>query len=635
MSQCCSGNPPHIPQAHSRKVPGLTQFFVHVIILCIGLLLIRLIPEATVYGRIPYAILFFIFGWPFWVNSIKHLMKGQIFDENLLTGIAAWAAFYLQEYPEGLAIMFFARVGELFVGYAETKSVASIQSLMQMKPTTTEVYRNGEWVCIPIEKVYPGQRYKITVGDRNGVDGRVVQGTASIDTSMLTGESVPVTVQPGDQVLAGMLVQQGTLEMVALKAESESSFQRILELTKNSQLNKSFAERFITKFARIYTPSVVVLSTLVAILPILLWNENINMALTRAITLLVIACPCALIISVPLSYFTAIGRASRLGIIFKGSQFISEYPSIRHFVFDKTGTLTSGQFTVQHLFPHKTDRDNLLKLATYAAANSSHPLSRAVFEYGKAHGCANQDVMNFEEYAGYGVTCKYAGKTLLMGRQDWLKKCGINPPSDPLTEQTTIFIGYDGIYIGCISLDDEPRPHSQQLIAALHAQGIRVSMLSGDRNAVVKRIATALHIDDFKGELLPEEKLEYLGRLLENNTGKVAFVGDGINDLPSIVRADIGIAMGKGSESALEVADAVLLGNNPYTLYQARNLSQKTQRIVWQNIIFSIGIKFVVLGLAVLGLSEIWQAIFADTGATILAVLNAFRIFQFEKPIAT
>lgn len=635
---CCSGSgtcgySSEKAACSREKIPGLFSFLRDTLSTIIGVLLILyLVPEHK-YAFVLEGFLYIFYGMPIWRATLRGLKKADWLNENFLMSIACWAAFSIGEYIEGLAILFFYRLGELFVGYAETKSQDSIQSLMSMKPTQARVQQDGKWIEIPIEEIKPGQIYQLRVGDRNSVDGRVISGIGTIDASVLTGESVPISVNPDDEILAGVLLNQGTLELVALKPASESSFERILELTRNSQIHKSRAEHFISVFSRYYTPIVVFFSVLVATVPVLLWKEPWMVSLNRAIVLMVISCPCALVISVPLSYFTAIGRASHLGMIFKGGQYISKYAGIKHFVFDKTGTLTSGSFTVQHLFPHGTDKDTLLNLATQAASQSTHPLSQAIVQYGKQQGLHPQDVENYQEFAGYGTLCKYQGKTLLQGKKNWLKKNGVTTPDDPLTEQTAVFVAYDGQYMGLVSLDDEPKPNSKLLIEALNKEKIGVTMLSGDRAAVVNRIAKDLGITDYKSQLLPEQKSIYLSELIKEKPGTVAFVGDGINDLPAIGRADVGVAMGKGSESALEIADAVLLGENPYSLYESQKLCQKTQIIVLENIIFSIGVKFVFLVLGTLGLSNIWEAIFADTGASIVAVFNALRLFAFKRPV--
>lgn len=631
---CCSGNVSCKTVSSTEKIPGLLGFLRDSLIMIISVLLITYLVPIPLYRAILHACVYLYYGIPIWKLTIKGLKKADWLNEHFLMSTACWAAFAMGEYIEGLAILFFYRLGELFVDYAENRSQNAIQSLMSLKPTEVRIKRGNEWIVIPAEKIKTGELYRLVVGDRNSVDGRIISGTGTIDTSVLTGESVPVSVKKDDEIMAGVLINQGTFEMIALRPASESSFERILELTRNSQVHKSPAERFITVFSRYYTPIVVGLSVITALLPVLIWNESWSVALNRAVVLMVISCPCALVISVPLSYFAAIGRASRLGMIFKGGQYISKYARIKHFIFDKTGTLTSGTFTVQHLFPHKIDKSILLNLATQAASQSTHPLSQAMLQYGKEHGITVTNVDQYQEFAGYGTLCKYEGKTLLQGKREWLKKNGITTPDDPLSELTTVFIAYDGQYMGLVSLDDQPRPSSNLLIESLQKEKIGVTMLSGDRSAVVARIAKDLGIRDFKSQLLPEQKLEYLTDLINQNPGRVAFVGDGINDLPAMARADVGIAMGKGSESALEIADAVLLGENPYTLYETQKLCQKTQVIVWENLIFAIAIKIVFISLGMVGLANIWWAIFADTGASIIAVCNALRLFAFKKPIS-
>ena len=634
MSCCCSSEKKGCTREKTEKIPGMMGFIRDSLIIVIAILLITYLLPKQRYELYIYAALYVYYGIPIWIATLKGLRKADWLNENFLMSIACWAAFAIGEHIEGLAILFFYRLGELFIGYAENKSQKSIASLISMKPSRARVMRDGEWTLVPVESVRAGDRYQLIVGDRNSVDGRIISGSATVDSSVLTGESVPVAVRQNDELLAGVLISQGSLELEALRPAKESSFERILELTKNSQAHKSPAERFITTFSRYYTPTVVLLSVLTALLPLLLWQEPWLVSLRRATILMVISCPCALVISVPMSYFTAIGRASRLGMIFKGGQYISKYAGIRHFVFDKTGTLTSGTFTVQHLFPHNTDRETLLKMAALAGSRSSHPLAQTIVGYAKEQDIEILPTDGYQEFAGYGTSCKYQGKTLLQGKKEWLKTNGITIPDDPLTEQTTVFVAYDGQYLGVISLEDEPRAASAQLIHALQEEKIGITMLSGDRLAVVSRTAKNLGIQDFKAQMLPEQKLEYLSGLIKQNPGKVAFVGDGINDLPAIARADVGIAMGKGSQSALEVADAVLLGESPYSLYESQKLAQKTQVIVWENIIFSIGIKLVFIALGALGLANIWEAIFADTGASILAVCNALRLFAFSKPAA-
>lgn len=634
MSCCYSSSKKSCAREKQEKVPGIMGFIRDSLIIIIATLLITYLFPKQQYELYIYILLYVYYGMSIWIATLKGLRKADWLNENFLMAIACWSAFAIGEHIEGLAILFFYRLGELFINYAENRSQKSIESLISMKPSQARVMRDGEWTLVPVESVRAGDRYQLNVGDRNSVDGRIISGSATVDPSVLTGESVPVSVRQDDELLAGVLISQGSLELEALRPAKESSFERILELTKNSQTHKSSAERFITTFSRYYTPTVVLLSVMTALLPLLSGQEPWLVSLRRAIILIVISCPCALVISVPMSYFTAIGRASRLGMIFKGGQYISKYAGIRHFVFDKTGTLTSGTFTVQHLFSHNTDRETLLKMAALAGSRSSHPLAQTIVNYAKEQDIEILPTDGYQEFAGYGTSCKYQGKTLLQGKKEWLKTNGITIPDDPLTEQTTVFVAYDGQYLGVISLEDEPRATSTQLIYALQEEKIGITMLSGDRLSVVSRTAKNLGIQDFKAQMLPEQKLEYLSKLIKQNPGKVAFVGDGINDLPAIARADVGIAMGKGSQSALEIADAVLLGESPYSLYESQKLAQKTQVIVWENIIFSIGIKLIFIALGALGLANIWEAIFADTGASILAVCNALRLFAFSKPAA-
>lgn len=577
-----------------------------------------------------YIVSYAVIGWDVLWRAVRNICHGQVFDENFLMTLATVGAFLTGEYREAVAVMLFYQVGELFQSYAVGKSRKSIASLMDIRPDSANVERDGQLVEVDPEEVVVGDVIVVKAGERIPIDGVVLEGESSIDTAALTGESCPRDVVPGDDVVSGCINRTGLLRVRTTKAFGESTVARILEMVENSSAKKAKAENFITRFARWYTPSVVIAAVLLAILPPLAMGGNWQEWLHRALIFLVISCPCALVISVPLSFFGGIGGASRQGILVKGANYLEALANAEIVVFDKTGTLTKGVFNVTAIHPDTCSESQLLEMAALAENYSDHPISRSIREaYGKE--IDTRRVQDTKEMSGRGVQATIDGKSVCVGNDKWMEEIGVQwHPCHRIG--TTVHVAIDGEYAGHLVISDEVKPDAYTAIEALRAQNVKKTvMLTGDARTVGEKTAEELGIDQVFAQLLPTDKVEHVEALMreKSKNGKLVFVGDGINDAPVLSRADIGIAMGAmGSDAAIEAADIVLMDDKPSKIATAIRISQRTLRIVHQNIVFALVVKGVVLLLGALGVSGMWEAVFADVGVSVIAILNAMRALK-------
>ena len=578
---------------------------------------------------VPYAVV----GWDVLWRAVRNITRGQVFDENFLMALATVGAFATGEYPEGVAVMLFYQVGEWFQSYAVGRSRQSIASLMDIRPDYANIERDGKLQRVDPDSVAVGDVIVVKAGEKIPLDGVVLEGASAVDTAALTGESLPRDVQPGDDVVSGCINKSGLLRVRVTKIFGESTVAKILDLVENSSSKKARAENFITRFARYYTPAVVIAAALLAVVPPLAlgyaWNEWIH----RALIFLVISCPCALVISVPLSFFGGIGGASKRGVLVKGSNYLEVLADAEIVVFDKTGTLTKGVFNVTAVHPDRVSEARLLELAALAESYSDHPISRSLREaYGKELETAR--VSDVEELSGRGVRAKIDGHTVCAGNDKLMEEAGV--PWHPCHRiGTTVHVSLDGEYVGHIVISDELKPDAAEAIAELTRRGVRKTvMLTGDAKAVGESVAKELGIDEVHAQLLPGDKVDRVEALLKEKSprGKLAFVGDGINDAPVLSRADIGIAMGAlGSDAAIEAADIVLMDDKPSKIAVAMSIAKKTLRIVHQNIVFALGVKALVLLLGAAGMANMWEAVFADVGVSFIAILNASRALKTDK----
>lgn len=559
-------------------------------------------------------------------EALKNVRK-KTFGEEFLMSIASIGAFTIGEYPEAIAVMLFFQVGEMFEEYAEDRSKKSIESLMNLKPDTANVKEGENIVTKAPEKVKIGDIILVKPGERVPLDGIVVSGEALIDTSALTGESVPRAVKVNSEILSGVIDTNGVLEIKVTKEFQESTLSKILNLVENAGEKKAHTEKFITKFARIYTPIVILLAVLILAFPTIILKQDLNTWLYRALSFLVVSCPCALVVSVPLSFFGGIGGASRRGILVKGSNYLELLSKLETIVFDKTGTLTKGNFKVQNVEAIE-EKDELLKIAAYVESFSNHPIAKSILEsYGKEIN--KQEVTEYEEISGNGVTANIKGQKVHLGNSKLMSKIGIEI-EESKTASTIVYIAIDGQYAGKIEISDEIKEDSTKAIEKLKNQGIKKTvMLTGDRKQVGEEVAKKLKIDKVYTELLPTDKVEKLQKILDKKKGKVAFVGDGLNDAPALAMADIGIAMGGyGTDAAIEAADIVIMTDEPSKICEAINVARKTMKISKENIVFAISLKLIALLLVFFGVATMWEAVFADVGVTVLATLNSLRTLK-------
>ena len=580
-----------------------------------------------------FLVCYAVIGWDIVWKAVTNILHGQVFDENFLMTIATIGALILGEHSEGVAVMLFYQVGEWFQSYAVSKSRKSIASLMDIRPDYANVEQNGKLVQVDPDEVPIGSTIVVKPGERIPLDGTILKGSSALDTSALTGESMPREVEPGMEIISGCINQTGILTIRTTKEFGESTVAKILDLVENASDKKGKTENFITRFARYYTPAVVFAALALAILPPLITGQPFGTWIYRALTFLVISCPCALVISIPLSFFGGIGGASKIGVLVKGSNYLESLAHAETVVFDKTGTLTKGSFAVSEIHTNGMKEKQLLELAAYAEDYSNHPISLSVKKaYGKKIDSAR--IADVQEIAGHGVRAVIDGKTVLAGNAKLMVKEHIKYTACT-SVGTVIYVSCDGAYAGCIVIEDEIKADAPAAIRSLKSAGIKMTvMLTGDADAVGKKVAGRLGLDQAYTELLPADKVDRVEELLKQKSekGKLVFVGDGINDAPVLARADVGIAMGGlGSDAAIEAADVVLMTDEPSKIASVMRIARKTIRIANQNIVFALGIKFLVLILGALGYANMWAAVFADVGVSVIAILNAIRAMRVKR----
>lgn len=565
-----------------------------------------------------------------WI-AIKNISRGEIFDENFLMSIATLGAFFIGEYPEAVAVMLFYQIGEMFQGYAVSKSRKSISSLMNIRADYANVLRNGEEAKVDPQNLSIDEVIIIKPGERIPLDGIVLDGTSFIDTSALTGESVPREITVGDEILSGAINNNGVLKVKVNKEFGESTVSRILELVENASNKKAPTEKFITKFSKVYTPIVVVIAILVAVIPpLVISGETFSVWIYRALSLLVVSCPCALVVSIPLGFFSGIGAASKKGILVKGGNYLEALKDSEIVVFDKTGTLTKGVFNVTEINPKNISKEELLEITAMGESHSNHPIAISIAKaYGKEIN--KEEIKDYKEISGHGIEVTINDNDVLLGNVKLMKVNNIE--FDEIDSiGTIVYVAINGQYKGNIVISDEIKENVDIALRELKNVGIKKTvMLTGDNKRVAEKVAKSIGIDEVYSELLPGDKVSKVEEILDKNNqkGKVLFVGDGINDAPVLARADIGVAMGGiGSDAAIEAADVVLMKDKVEAIAEAIRVSRRTNKILWQNIIFSLGVKIIVMILVVLGLTNMWAAVFADVGVTLIAVLNSMRIIR-------
>ena len=566
-------------------------------------------------------------------KALRNIIRGKVFDENFLMTIATIGAFAIGEFPEAVAVMLFYQVGELFQSYAVDKSRKSVASLMDIRPDYANVYRKGIVQKINPSEVNIGETILIKPGEKIPLDGTVINGESRLNTLALTGETLPRKVGPGDEVLSGCINSDGTLKVKVIKEFKESTVSKILDLVENASSRKSKSENFISKFAKYYTPIVVVIAIILAIIPPLITGEEFSKWLYRALSFLVVSCPCALVISVPLSFFGGIGAASKIGVLVKGSNYLEALANTETIVCDKTGTLTEGVFKVQKIEGVNYNNDELLKYTAYAENYSNHPIAKVVREaYGKV--IDEKLITDTKEISGKGVIAKVDRKNVLVGNEKLMQENNIEYQKSKEVG-TVIYTAINNKFAGTITIKDKIKEDAYKAMILFKNNNVKkIVMLTGDREVISEEVANKLKIDEYHAELLPQDKVELVQKLISQKTkeGKVVFVGDGINDAPVLALADIGVAMGGlGSDAAIEAADVVIMTDEPSKIASAINISKRTMNIVKQNIVFAITVKIGVLVLSALGLATMWAAVFADVGVSVLAILNALRVLKVKS----
>lgn len=586
--------------------------------------MLRFVVLLIAYGLVGYEVLF---------RAVRNVFRGQVFDENFLMAIATIGAFFVGDYPEGVAVMLFYQVGELFQSYAVNQSRKSITELMNIRPDYANVLRGGGYVEVDPEEVQIGETILVKPGEKVPLDGTIIEGSTTLDSAALTGESLPKEVRAGEDVISGCININGTITVRVNKEFEESTVVKILDLVENAGSKKAKAENFITKFAKYYTPIVVISAALLALVPpLLLPGEEFRDWIYRGLIFLVISCPCALVISIPLGFFGGIGGASKQGILIKGSNYLEVLAQVKTVIFDKTGTLTKGSFAVTAIYSAVGSDEELLEVAAKAESDSSHPISLSIKKaYGK--DIKDGDAKEVKEIPGYGVEAVVDNKLVLAGNERLMQERNIAyiPCNDV---GTIVYIATDNKFLGSIVIADELKPDSKKAVKALKAAGInKTVMLTGDIKRVGEQVAKEIGIDEVYTNLLPGDKVDKVETFLNMQSGKekLAYVGDGINDAPVLARADIGIAMGGlGSDAAIEAADIVIMNDEPSKIATAIAISKRTLHIVKQNIIFALTVKIVVLILGALGFSNMWEAVFADVGVSVIAILNAMRLLRHK-----
>lgn len=606
---------------------------VRILLAAVLWIVVWLLPLDGYFKLIAFLVPYLVIGYDVLWSAVRNILHGQVFDENFLMAVASIGAFCVAQYPEAVAVLLFYQVGELCQGLAVGKSRKSIAALMDIRPDFARVLRDGKEETVDPQTVEVGETIIIKPGERVPLDAVITKGETAVDTSALTGESLPCDKHVGDNVISGSINLNGLIEAKVRTAYAESTVSRVLDLVENSAAKKARAEAFITRFAKYYTPCVVIAAVLLAVLPPLILKQSFSEWITRALTFLVVSCPCALVISVPLSFFGGIGGASKLGILIKGANDLEALSKVDTAVFDKTGTLTQGRFEVTAVHAQEMSEAELLDIAALAESYSNHPIALSII---KAHGghLDKSRVSSIEESSGYGVTAVIDGKKVSVGNDKLMHRAGVQW-KDCHLPGTTVHIAADGVYMGHIVISDTVKPDAKEAILALKNNGVRKTvMLTGDNKKNGEAVAAELGLDEAKTQLLPDEKVAAVEELLQQKPEKrtLAFVGDGINDAPVLARADVGIAMGAlGSDAAIEAADIVLMDDRLTGLSKAMRISRKTMRIVHQNIVFSLLVKLAVLVLGALGIANMWFAVFADVGVMILAILNAMRALHIQK----
>lgn len=642
-SSCCtnsyeheSNNEEHHGHTHEFKENnGFLGYAKDNLLLIIGTIVYIIALAYKINDNLLSFILFgasyLIIGGEVILNAIKNIIRGEIFDENFLMSIATIGAFFIGEYPEAVAVMLFYQIGEVFQGYAVNKSRKSISSLMNIRADHANVLRDDKEIRVSPEDVSIGEFIIIKPGERVPLDGTVLEGTSFIDTSALTGESVPREVTTGNEILSGSINNNGVLKVKVDKEYGESTVARILELVENASNKKAPTEKFITKFAKVYTPIVVAIAVLVAIIPpIIIKDATFSEWIYKALSILVVSCPCALVVSIPLGFFSGIGAASKKGILVKGGNYLEALRDSEIVVFDKTGTLTKGIFKVTEINSINMSKEELLEITAMGESLSNHPIAMSIANaYGKE---VNKDeIKDYKEISGHGIEVTIRENDVLLGNSKLMKSNNIDY-NDIDSIGTIVHVAINGEYKGNIVISDEIKENVKEALTELKEVGIKKTiMLTGDNKNVADKVAMDIGIDEVYSELLPGDKVSKIEEILNKKTskGKVLFVGDGINDAPVLARADIGVAMGGiGSDAAIEAADVVLMKDKIEEISEAIRVSRRTNMILWQNIIFSLGVKIIVMLLVILGLTNMWAAVFADVGVTLIAVLNSMRIIR-------
>lgn len=611
----------------SRKQKTVLARIIISAVLCV---VAGLLPIDGVWKLLAFSVPYLVIGYDVLWGAVRNIIHGQVFDEQFLMAIATLGAFAIEDYPEAAAVMLFYQVGELFQSIAVGKSRKSISALMDICPEYAVVLRDGEEVTVPPEEVGIGEVLIIKPGEKIPLDGEITEGSTTVNTAALTGESLPVDKTVGDRVISGTINLSGVIKVKAQSLYEESTVSKILELVENSAEKKARAENFITRFARYYTPCVVIGAVLLAVIPPLFFSQEWSMWINRALIFLVVSCPCALVVSVPLSFFGGIGGASREGILIKGANYLETLSKVDTVVFDKTGTLTKGTFAVNAIHPQNMTEAQLLDIAAAAESYSTHPVGESIVAAHKGH-IDKTRIGEVEELAGMGLRAVIDGKTFFVGNGALMDKVGAGWHDCHLAG-TVIHIAESSEYLGHIVINDEIKPDSKVAVAGLKELGIKNTvMLTGDTERVAKSVGEDVGIDSVCAKLLPAQKVEKVEELLSQGC-KTAFVGDGINDAPVLTRADVGIAMGAlGSDAAIESADIVLMDDKPSKLPSAIRISRKTMHIVRQNIVFALAVKAIILVLGAFGIANMWTAVFGDVGVMVIAILNAMRAMSKVK----
>ena len=605
-----------------------------IIALIIYIIAVAIKFDNVLINDILFIVSYLIVGFSILKKAVRNIFRGKVFDENFLMAVATLGAFGIQEFPEAVAVMLFYQIGELFQSYAVDKSRKSISSLMDIRPDYANVIRDGKEEKVDPDEVKIGEEIVIKPGEKIPLDGIILEGSTMLDTKALTGESVPVSAKENDEVLSGSINESGKIIVKVTKEYGESTVSKILDLVENASSKKSKSENFITKFAKYYTPTVVIIAVLLAIIPGFIFKETtFTKWLYRALSFLVVSCPCALVISIPLSFFGGIGGASKMGILIKGSNYLEQLASTEIAVFDKTGTLTKGVFEVQKIETNGIEENELLKLAAYAENYSNHPIAKSIKKAYKKEIDTNK-IKDIKEISGHGISVTIDEKQVLIGNEKLMDENNINYVKSQEVG-TVMYIAINNEFKGLIIISDEIKEDSLKLVQKLKKLGVRKTvMLTGDKKSVGESVAKKLGIDEVYTELMPDGKVKEVENLMKEKSekGKLIFVGDGINDSPVLALSDIGIAMGAlGSDAAIEAADVVIMTDEPSKIADSINLSRKTMKIVRENIIFAIFIKVLVLILTAIGLATMWEAVFADVGVSIIAIINALRMLKVKK----